>query len=178
MRKAVFLDRDGVLNKAIVKLGKPYPPENLNELEIIRGVKEAVLLLKQHDFLLIVVTNQPDVARGKTSKNAVETLNFRLKKQLNIDEFLTCYHDDQDNCNCRKPKPGLIVSASKNWNIDLSQSYMVGDRWRDIEAGHNAGCQTIFIDYRYCERQPKAYDFTANNLYEASKIIINGEKNG
>lgn len=172
MRKAVFLDRDGVLNKAVVKNGKPYPPLDYNQLEIINGVPEALRLLKKKEYLLIVITNQPDVARGKTLRLTVEKINMILGSQLPIDEFRTCYHDDKDCCNCRKPKPGAILSAADKFKIDLSNSYMIGDRWRDVNAGFNAGCRTIFINYGYSEKMPEHYDFIVDNLFEAAKIIV------
>ena len=173
--KAVFLDRDGVLNKALVKAGKPYPPATLADMQILPGVELAVSLLKEHNFLLVVVTNQPDVARGVTLKETVEQINQYLEKHLSIDEFRTCYHDSEDGCNCRKPKPGGILDAARIWGIDLSLSFMVGDRWRDIEAGQVAGVKTVFIDYGYDERQPSSFDYKASSLLDAVPFIL-GEK--
>lgn len=172
MRKAVFLDRDGVLNRAIVRNGKPYPPANLEELEILPGVQSALKSLGQAGYMLIVVTNQPDVARGTTSKLEVEKINNALSAQLHLDEFRVCYHDAADNCDCRKPRPGMLLAAADEYGIDLAASFMVGDRWRDIEAGQGAGCKTIFIDYGYDEKPPKQYDFRVNSLAEAINIIL------
>src|ERR1017187_1809436 len=146
-RRAVFLDRDGVINRAIVRDGKPYPPASLDELEILPGVPEALGLLKAAGFALIVVTNQPDVARGVQRREVVEAINATLGAQLPIDEFRVCYHDDRDQCPCRKPQPGLLTRAPL---YALDRSILVGDRWRDIEAGQRAGVQaTILIDYGY-----------------------------
>ncbi|PNJ92605.1 D,D-heptose 1,7-bisphosphate phosphatase [Cylindrospermopsis raciborskii C04] len=170
--KAVFLDRDGVINRSLVKQGKPYPPATIDELEILPGVDEALISLKKEGFLLIVVTNQPDVARGKTKKEFVNAINSRLASSLPIDDFFTCFHDDSDNCDCRKPKPGSLFSAATRHNICLPSSFMVGDRWRDIEAGYGAGCRTIFIDYGYDEKQPDHFDFRVSSLFEAARIIL------
>ncbi len=172
MRRAVFLDRDGVINRAIVRDGKPYPPASLEELEILPGVHEALQKLHDANYLLVVVTNQPDVARGAAKREDVELMNAFLSSQLPIDDFKTCYHDSGDKCNCRKPLPGALIEAAQEHNIDLSKSFMVGDRWRDVEAGASAGCKTFFINYRYAEQKPDAPDFIVSSLLEATKIIL------
>ena len=172
MRKAVFLDRDGVINRAMVRNGKPYPPANINEVEILPGVSEALAALHDAGFMLIVVTNQPDVARGTTPKAVVEEINHYLGRCLPIDEFRTCYHDGDDGCECRKPLPGALLAAAQMHGIDLNESYMIGDRWRDTESGVRAGCKTIFIDYGYDEQQPESFTFSVKSLKEASTIIL------
>jgi D-glycero-D-manno-heptose 1,7-bisphosphate phosphatase len=172
LRRAVFLDRDGVINRAIVRDGKPYPPASLEELEILPGVHEALQKLHDANYLLVVVTNQPDVARGISKKEDIELMNAFLSSELPIDDFKTCYHDGGDKCNCRKPLPGALVEAAQERNIDLSKSFMVGDRWRDVEAGASAGCKTFFINYRYAEKKPDAPDFIVSSLLEAKKIIL------
>jgi len=172
MRRAVFLDRDGVINRAVVRDGKPFPPANLAEMEILPGVSDALTALHLKGWLLIVVTNQPDVSRGTKSLSDVESINQFLQKVLPIDECRTCYHDSGDGCDCRKPLPGAILAAAKTHDIDLSSSYMVGDRWRDTEAGERAGCQTIFIDYGYNEKQPQNVGFRVKSLAEAANIIL------
>jgi D-glycero-D-manno-heptose 1,7-bisphosphate phosphatase len=172
--RAVFLDRDGVLNRSLLKNGKPNPPSSLKELEIIPHVPEALAILKNAGFLLICVTNQPDVARGKQKREIVEAIHKKLLDLLCLEEILTCYHDDSDHCQCRKPLPGLLLEAAEKYSIDLSQSYMVGDRWRDIEAGERAGCYTIFIDYGYQEKQPSfPARYQVKSLIEAASWIIN-----
>lgn len=173
MLKAVFLDRDGVINKAPVIDGKPYPPRNLDELELLPGVDQAILQLRDRGYFCIVVTNQPDVARGKTSKETVESINQFLIQHLAIHEIISCYHDDHENCGCRKPKPGSLLKAALKYNIDLNKSFMVGDRWRDIEAGQNAGCKTFFIDYQYNEKQPQNPTYKVTSLADAVNIILN-----
>ena len=173
MLKAVFLDRDGVINKASIINGKPYPPRNLDELELIPGVDQAILQLRDRGYFCIVVTNQPDVARGKTSKETVESINQFLIQHLAIHEIISCYHDDHENCDCRKPKPGSLLKAALKYNINLNKSFMVGDRWRDIEAGQNAGCKTFFIDYQYNEKQPQNPTYKVASLTDAVNIILN-----
>ena len=171
-RRAVFLDRDGVVNRALIRDGKPYPPTNLAELEVLPGVGEALARLKASGFFLVVVSNQPDVARGAVERDVVDTINQHLMESLPIDEMRVCYHDDGDFCACRKPRPGLLVDAASVHDLDLAGSYMVGDRWRDVEAGRSAGCRTMFIDYGYKEKQPAHFDFQVKSLAHAADIIL------
>jgi len=172
MRQAVFLDRDGVVNRAIVRKGRPYPPLSLVELEILPGVAEACTVLHEAGFLLIVVTNQPDVARGTQRREVVEAMNRALCSWLPLDDVRVCYHDDADHCPCRKPEPGLLLEAARDWSIDLPASFMVGDRWKDIEAGRRAGCQTIFVDCGYAEQAPDNPDYCVGSLAEAVGWIM------
>ena len=172
MKRAVFLDRDGVINRAVVRDGRPYPPAHLDLMEIIPGVPEALRALRDAGWLLIVVTNQPDVARGTANRVDVELINSYLQQSLPIDEFRTCYHDSSDGCSCRKPQPGALLSAADAHRIHLASSYMVGDRWRDIEAGERAGCKTIFVDNGYAEKQPENFNYRVQSLFEAVAIIL------
>jgi D-glycero-D-manno-heptose 1,7-bisphosphate phosphatase len=172
IRRAVFLDRDGVINRAVVREGKPYPPASADDVEVLPGVAAALGRLKAAGYLLVVVTNQPDVARGAQSRQGVEAIHARLASQLPIDAFRVCYHDDRDGCLCRKPKPGLIVDAARDFGIDLRQSVMVGDRWRDVEAGRHAGCATAFIDCGYTERKPDKPDTVVLSLRQATDWIL------
>ena len=171
--RAVFLDRDGVVNRAVIRDGKPFPPANLEELEITPGTESALQDLKKRGFKLIIVTNQPDVARGLTSQAAVEKINQVLATSLPLDDVFVCYHSDENNCDCRKPKPGMLLEAAQKHNIDLSRSYMVGDRWRDVDAGHNAGCKTILVDSGYNERAPaRPPEARVRSLREAADWIL------
>jgi D-sedoheptulose 7-phosphate isomerase len=172
-RSAVFLDRDGVLNEAVVRNGKPHPPATAADMRIPAGTAEALARLKERDFLLLVVTNQPDVARGIQHRQAVEEIGRRLRAELPLDDVLTCYHDDQDGCDCRKPRPGLMTCAAQRYGIDLSHSYLIGDRWRDVDAGSNAGCKTVWIDRGYTERAPTSVpDARVGSLPEAVDWIL------
>jgi D-glycero-D-manno-heptose 1,7-bisphosphate phosphatase len=168
----VFLDRDGVINRPIMRAGRPHPPDSLAQLEVLPDVPHAVRALKAGGYRLVVVTNQPDVARGTMSKAAVDAINAQLESDLALDAVLTCAHDDDDRCDCRKPLPGLITRAARELNIDCAMSYLVGDRWRDIEAGRRAGCTTFFIDRAYDESPPQSYDFRVGSLLEAAEIIL------
>jgi D-glycero-D-manno-heptose 1,7-bisphosphate phosphatase len=177
--RAVFLDRDGVLNRAIVRDGKPYPPKDLAGLEVLPGVPAAIRQLRNAGFDLIVVTNQPDVARGKVRLADVEAINARLKEDLGLDEVLSCLHDDKDECDCRKPRPGFMLQMRDQRGIDLAQSFLVGDRWRDLEAGRNAGCRTVFIDYHYNEPRPlHLADHVCASLREAAEWITSFPNRG
>jgi D-glycero-D-manno-heptose 1,7-bisphosphate phosphatase len=172
-RRAIFLDRDGVLNRAVVRDGKPYPPANLGELDIPAAVPGALQLAKNAGFVLIGVTNQPDVARKTTARETVEAINREILQSLPLVEIRVCYHDDRDGCDCRKPKPGLLLQAAAEHQIDLRRSCMIGDRWRDVEAGRRAGCHTIWIDCGYREHWPVAPpDQTVRSLTEAIQYVI------
>jgi D-glycero-D-manno-heptose 1,7-bisphosphate phosphatase len=171
--RAVFLDRDGVINRATVRNGKPYPPARPSELEILPGVAEALCRLQAADFRLIVVTNQPDVARGTQSRETVEIMHEMLRKAgLPITAFYVCYHDGPANCDCRKPRPGLLLSAALDHLLDLKDSYIVGDRWRDIEAGQRAGCRAFFVDCAYDEPQPLPPYIPVRSLAEAADYML------
>jgi D-glycero-D-manno-heptose 1,7-bisphosphate phosphatase len=168
VRRAVFLDRDGVLNRAVVRAGRPYPPDDVAGLDIFPGTAEALQRLRRAGFLLLVVSNQPDVARGDQRRANVEAINTALARTLPLDDFLVCYHDDADGCDCRKPLPGLLLRGAERYALDLSRSFLIGDRWRDVAAGRGAGVRTVFIDYHYDERRPEpAADATVSDLSEA-----------
>ena len=171
-RTAVFLDRDGVINRAFDRNGILRPPASLRELEILPDVPEALCALKAHGYSLVVVTNQPDVARGTASRELVGRIHEGLKNDFGLDAILTCFHDDADRCDCRKPLPGLLFRAARDLDIDLSSSFMVGDRWRDVEAGKRAGCRTFLIDGGDQEKPSSSCDFRVGSLLEASRIIL------
>jgi D-glycero-D-manno-heptose 1,7-bisphosphate phosphatase len=172
MQRAVFLDRDGVINKAVVRDGKPYPPGRVEDVEIYEDVPEALKQLKAAGFLCVLVTNQPDVARGKQVRGVVEAIHEKLMASLPLDDCLVCYHDDEDGCACRKPAPGMLFMAAERLGISLKDSFMIGDRWRDIEAGRRAGCQTVWIDRKYSEPLKNKPDFTAESLLVAVEWIL------
>jgi len=177
--RGVFLDRDGVINRALVRDGKPYPPATLEELEILPDAPSALSDLRDCGFLLLVVTNQPDVGRGLQQRDVVERMNQILVSALPLDEVLVCYHSGDEACDCRKPRPGLLLRAARDWNLDLGRSFMIGDRWRDIEAGHNAGCITILIDRNYREVAPACPpDVTVKSLREAADWILRSVGHG
>ena len=172
LKRAVFVDRDGVLNRAVIRDGRPYPPSTLEEFEILPGVTEAIVRLRDAGFLVIGATNQPDVARGTQRREVVEAMNARLLEEMPIVDILVCY-EDGDDCPRRKPNPGLLLEAAETYIIDLAASFMIGDRWRDVEAGRRAGCRTVFIDLGYTERKPDPpADHTAADLPAAAAWIV------
>jgi D-glycero-D-manno-heptose 1,7-bisphosphate phosphatase len=174
-RRAVFLDRDGVINRALVREGKPYPPRSLAELEILPGVAEACARLKAAGFLLIVATNQPDVGRGTLPAETLAKLHEYLQQQLPLDRIEVCPHGGEkygQPCECRKPRPGMLRRAADELSIDLAASWMVGDRWRDVDCGQAAGCRTILIDYGYEEPLKALPEYRCGSLLEAAEIIL------
>ncbi|MEW5982072.1 MAG: HAD family hydrolase [Acidobacteriota bacterium] len=171
-RRAVFLDRDGTLNRAVVRNGKPHPPATAQELEILPGVREGLGALRAAGCLLIVVTNQPDVAKGTLTQATVDEIHARLVEALPIDEVLVCPHDDRTDCQCRKPKAGMVIDAARRHGIDLAASFMIGDRWRDIEAGRTAGCRTVFIDRHYNEALQSEPDAVVTSFEDAAAWVL------
>jgi D-glycero-D-manno-heptose 1,7-bisphosphate phosphatase len=176
VRAAVFLDRDGVLNHAPVIGGRPYAPASVADFALLPGVEAAIGRLRRAGFDLIVVTNQPDVARGRQSRAAVDAMHAVLRERLGLEDIRVCFHDDADVCGCRKPKPGLLVEAARERRLDLAASFIVGDRWRDVGAGQAAGCRTVFIDYAYDEPRPQAPDAVVFSLAEAAEWILANRK--
>jgi D-glycero-D-manno-heptose 1,7-bisphosphate phosphatase len=171
-RRAVFLDRDGVLNEAIVLHGIPHPPATLTDLVVSPGADGACRALKGAGFLLIMVTNQPDLARGTATSATVEAINGELQRRLGLDDVFMCPHDDADDCMCRKPRPGLLLEAASRWNVRLDASIMVGDRWRDIEAGRRAGCATVLVGSSREEKSTETPDWAAVTLGDAVPWIL------
>jgi len=174
--RTVFLDRDGVLNRADVRGGKPYPPPSIDKVEVFPDAAGALGRLKAAGYRLIVVTNQPDVARGEQRREIVEAIHRTLTAQLPLDEVRVCYHDDADRCDCRKPNPGLLLRPP---TPDLAQSVIVGDRWRDIQAGRRAGLRaTVLIDRGYAEPMVVEPDVRVASLSEAVDWILQLDAGG
>lgn len=170
--RAVFLDRDGVINPSVVRDGKPYPPATVEDFQIYPEVSDACRRLKAAGYLLVVATNQPDVGRGTQTREAVEAMHAKMLEALPIDRIEVCYHSGHAPCECRKPRAGMLFQAANALSIDLARSFMVGDRWRDIDCGHTAGCKTIFIDRGYTEELRQKPDFVAQNLAVAANLIL------
>jgi D-glycero-D-manno-heptose 1,7-bisphosphate phosphatase len=169
MNRACFFDRDGVINQIVFREGKPCSPRRLDELKILDGVREFLLESRAKGFLNIVITNQPDISRGRMTVPELEAMHRRIREELAIDDIVVCPHDDTDACDCRKPKPGMLLMAAHKWHVDLTWSFLIGDQWKDIEAGKRAGCTTILIDYPH-NRDTKA-DVRAHNLAAALLMI-------
>jgi D-glycero-D-manno-heptose 1,7-bisphosphate phosphatase len=170
-RAAVFLDRDGVLNEVELRAGTPLPPARVEQLRLLPGVVEACHRMRDLGFMLVVVTNQPDIARGKQTRDEVDRMHDVLRRRLPLDEIVVCAHDDADDCACRKPRPGMILDAAARLDLDLAASVCVGDRWRDVEAAKRAGVAAIFVDRGYGERRPTDADAVVASLSDAVGFI-------
>ena len=175
-RRAVFLDRDGVINRAVVRNGKPHPPSSPTDFRLYDDVVDGCARLKTASFLLVLITNQPDVGRGTQSREAVEAMHLKLQSALpSLDRIEICYHGGErygQPCDCRKPRPGLILRAATELNIDLKESYVIGDRWRDIDCARAAGCRAIFIERGYKEKLRQTADVTVANFKEAVNAVL------
>lgn len=168
----MFLDRDGTINRAVVRDGRPYPPPDLASLEILPGAAEAVDRLHTAGFLTIIVTNQPDVARGLQNREVVEAINRRICEFMPITDIKICYATEDVAQQHYKPAPGMLLDAAEEWEISLRDSFMVGDRWRDVGAGRAAGCFAILIESGYREPMRAQPDAIASSLTEAADLIL------
>ncbi|HWA10185.1 MAG TPA: HAD-IIIA family hydrolase [Opitutaceae bacterium] len=173
-RRAVFLDRDGTLNLQVVRDGKPYPPQTVEEFALFADVPAACRALKAAGYVLVVATNQPDVARGEQSQDVIEAMHRKLLSLIpEIDRIEVCYDPGRGEVSRRrKPEPGMLLDAADALGLDLARSWMVGDRWRDIDCGQRAGVRTVFIDFGYVEKLDAAPDFTVKSFGEAARIIL------
>jgi D-glycero-D-manno-heptose 1,7-bisphosphate phosphatase len=176
-RRAVFLDRDGTLNAPLVRAGRPYPPATEKEFQLLPGVAAGCRELHAAGYVLVVATNQPDVGRGTQAQTVVEAMHAHLQKLIpEISRIEACYAPGQDAAHPenrrRKPEPGMLLDAADALDLDLTASWMVGDRWRDIDCGARAGCRTIFIDWDYDERLRTKPDFTVRTFAEVAAIIL------
>jgi D-glycero-D-manno-heptose 1,7-bisphosphate phosphatase len=178
-RRAVFLDRDGVINKPVVREGRPQPPAEVNDWELYEDVPAGCAQLEAAGYLLVVVTNQPDVARGAQTRRVVEAMQRKMLAALpQIARVEVCWHagvDWADPCDCRKPQPGMVLRAANALNIDLTQSFLIGDRWRDVDCGHAAGCRTVFIDRNYSEALKQPPDWSVQSFGQAVEVILRTE---
>jgi D-glycero-D-manno-heptose 1,7-bisphosphate phosphatase len=169
----VFLDRDGVLNEIVLRNGSPGSPRLLSELRVVAGAALALGRLRDAGFTLICVTNQPEIRRGFLSRDNLEAIHAELRRQLPLDDLLVCPHDDEDRCDCRKPKPGMLLQAAAQNDVRLPASYMLGDRWRDVGAGARAGCRTVLLAGDHQDRAPDvAPDVRVHSLDEAVAWIL------
>jgi D-glycero-D-manno-heptose 1,7-bisphosphate phosphatase len=171
-RRAAFLDRDGVINKSLIRSGIPVPPRDYGEVTIIEGVTDSLNLFRKNGIIPVVITNQPDVSRGITTMETAESINELIRHLTGIEHFYICFHDNFDNCNCRKPKTGLILNAVRDLKINLGDSFVVGDRWRDIKAGQSLGMRSYFIDYSYGETEPEPPFMRVSSLREVARIEL------
>jgi D-glycero-D-manno-heptose 1,7-bisphosphate phosphatase len=173
LQPAVFLDRDGVINRTIVRNGTPYPPMTVSEVQILPGVEDALKRLDAAGVPMFVVTNQPDVARGIQKRETVEAINSYIKLQLPmLTAFYVCYHDNADGCTCRKPGSGMLMQAAEEHGIDLAGSFMIGDRWSDVVAGAAVGCKTFLLDVPYSQCHRCTPSHVVADLPEAVERIL------
>jgi D-glycero-D-manno-heptose 1,7-bisphosphate phosphatase len=171
-RPAVFLDRDGVINRNFLRGGVTCPPLTPEEFEFLPGVIESAGRLSGAGFVLVVVSNQPDVARGSATREGVERLNDLVRAALPVEDVLCCFHDRGDGCACRKPLPGLLLEAARRWRLDLGRSFMVGDRHTDVLAGQAAGCRTVLVESASAGAGESLPDHRAADLAAAAEWIL------
>ena len=173
-RPAVFVDRDGVLNRAEVRDGKPYAPRKLEQFRLLPGAPAAMQRLRDAGFFIAVVTNQPDLGNGLVTDSIVAAIHERLRARVPLDEIRMCPHSQSAGCDCRKPQPGMLTAAARDHGIDLASSYLIGDRISDVIAGNSAGCYTIFVQRGYAESngQPVPANAIVRSLPEAVRHIL------
>jgi D-glycero-D-manno-heptose 1,7-bisphosphate phosphatase len=174
LRPAVFLDRDGTLNLQVVRAGKPYPPHTVGEFQLFADVPVACRELKTAGYALVVATNQPDVGRGDQSQSVVEAMHAKLRSLVpEIERVEVCYDPGRgESSRRRKPEPGMLLDAARDLGLDLARSWMIGDRWRDVDCGQRAGVRTVFIDFGYDEKLAATPDFTVKSFGDAARIIL------
>jgi D-glycero-D-manno-heptose 1,7-bisphosphate phosphatase len=173
MTRAIFLDRDGVLVVPEFRDGRSFAPRRLEDYVFYPEAAPALRRLKAAGFVLVVVTNQPDVGKGAIAGKVVEDMHALLRDSMPVDAIMSCFHTSTEDCDCRKPKPGMLLDAARQFHIDLAESYMIGDRASDVEAGRAAGCRTVFIDLNYdSEVKPVTQDITVGSITEATDIIL------
>ena len=167
-KKCLFLDRDGVLNSLIDN----RPPWEIKEIKIFNHAKEVILLAKNRNYIPVVVTNQPDAGRGKVSYEKLIKINYNIMKILGIDNSYICTHPYDGMCECRKPKPGMLLQAEKDLHINLKKSFLIGDRQKDIEAGLSAGCKTIHLSNDFLKKSTYSVRDHNNLILLLKEILI------
>ena len=176
LRPAVFLDRDGTLNVQVIRDGRPYPPQSVEEFRLFPDVPAACAELAAAGFTLVVATNQPDVGRGTQPQSVVEAMHAKLRALVpQIAHIEVCYAPGRGETPPdprRKPAPGMLLDAARALGLDLARSWMIGDRWRDIDCGKRAGVRTVFIDFGYAEELQAAPDFTVRSFHEAAAVVL------
>ena len=177
VNKAVFLDRDGVINFSEVRDGKPYAPRKVEDFIILDGVEEAIANIRALGYLVLVVTNQPDINNNLVEREEIDAMHRRLG-HLPIEKIYVCPHTKDEGCSCRKPKPGMLLQAQAEFGIDLSKSFMIGDRQGDMQASEAAGCTSIFIDRKYRETKIVNYDFICYDLAECYELLLRAKNVG
>jgi D-glycero-D-manno-heptose 1,7-bisphosphate phosphatase len=172
--RAVFLDRDGVLVVPEFRNGRSFAPRRLADFRLYPQAFHWLARIKEAGFGLVVVTNQPDVGAGLIERHVIEEMHRRLAEALPVDAIEACYHRQEEGCDCRKPRPGMLRRAADRLSLDCRRSFMIGDRASDVEAGRSVGCTTIFIDLGYADECAQRADFIVSSLGEAAQIVLEG----
>jgi D-glycero-D-manno-heptose 1,7-bisphosphate phosphatase len=174
LQPAVFLDRDGTLNQQVIREGKPYAPVRLEDFRLLDDAAEGCKALKAAGYILVVATNQPDVGRGDVPQSVVDAMHRELIRQIpEIDRVEVSFDTGRgEPSRRRKPAPGMLFDAAQALGLDLSRSWMVGDRWRDVDCGEAAGVRTVFIDFGYAEKLKSPPDHTVSNFSQAVRVIL------
>ena len=172
LRPAVFLDRDGVIVVPEFRDRRSFAPRRLQDFRLYPEAAASLQKLKRAGFLLAVVTNQPDVGNGLMSRSEVEAMHEIMRRELPLDAIKVCFHGQAEGCDCRKPKPGMLLEAADELGINLKRSFMVGDRSSDVEAGRAAGCATVFIDLGYALPAPDFPDYVARSIGQVAELFI------
>jgi D-glycero-D-manno-heptose 1,7-bisphosphate phosphatase len=174
LRPAVFLDRDGTLNVQVIREGKPFPPSSVEDFRLFDDVPAGCRDLQAAGFALVVVTNQPDVGRGDQTQAAVEAMHAKLRSLVpEIERIEVCYDPGRGEKSLRrKPAPGMLLDAAAALGLDLARSWLIGDRWRDVDCGKRAGVRTVFLDFGYAEALQAPPDFTVRSFSAAAAIIL------
>jgi len=176
VKRAVFLDRDGVLNEVVMRGGKACSPCSFSEFKLIDNIEDCIRRARDEGFVIIVVTNQPDIARGKMAQDELDKMNERIRASFPVDEIVVCPHDDADGCHCRKPKPGMLVDAAQRFDIELTASFLIGDSWKDMGAAKGAPCCGILIDASY--NQDTDCDKRVPTLKQAIDYVLSKKEEG
>jgi D-glycero-D-manno-heptose 1,7-bisphosphate phosphatase len=181
LRPAIFLDRDGTLNLQVIRNGLPFPPQTVAEFQLFPDVPAACARLAAAGYVLVVATNQPDVGRGTQARATVDAMHARLVELVpSITRVEVCYAPGQGISDPadyrRKPAPGMLLDAASDLGLDLHRSWMIGDRWRDVDCGTRAGVRTVFIDFGYAEALQSPPDYTVRSFAEAASIIVGPSK--
>jgi D-glycero-D-manno-heptose 1,7-bisphosphate phosphatase len=174
-RRAVFLDRDGVLNEVLERHGQPASPRSLDQFRMVGDI-DAVNRLHAAGYLVFIITNQPDIARGHVSGAQVERMLAEIRRRIHVDDVRVCPHEDGDACACRKPKPGMILDLARHWHVHLRDSWVIGDTWRDMGAAEAAGTHSILLQCPY--NAGVAADATVTGLTEAVDRVLSQEEGG
>ena len=165
------MDRDGVINE-LVDVGQgPTSPKRVDDFRFLPGVPEAVARLAK-SYAVVVVTNQPDIARGHMSSEQLDRMTELVRANLEVAAVYVCRHDDADRCGCRKPSPGLLLKAARELDLDLARSFFVGDSWRDMEAARRAGVRACYVGREEQDERVGVCDLAAADLAEAADHIL------